>query len=160
MDPDRLKELESRIGRLEAIEAIKTLKARYAAACDDNYNPEGIGKLFTEDAVWYGEENFGTHKGREAIKAFFAEVSKDIEFAVHYFVQPIIEVSPKGDTATGRWYLWQAATMKGGRAVWLAGLEYDKYRKIDGQWLQSDMRLEIFFLTPYEEGWHKTRMML
>jgi len=35
----------------------------------------------------------------------------------------------------------------------------NKYRKIEGQWLQSEMRLEIFFLTPYEEGWHKTRMM-
>ena len=55
--------LEERIQRLEDIEAIKNLKARYAAVCDDKYNPEEAIKLFTEDAVWDGGEDFGVHKG-------------------------------------------------------------------------------------------------
>ena len=33
-------------------QAIRNLKALYAASCDDNYNPDGIAALFTEDAVW------------------------------------------------------------------------------------------------------------
>ena len=37
-------ELAKRVQLLEDIEAIKRLKARYAKACDDNYNAEEIAK--------------------------------------------------------------------------------------------------------------------
>lgn len=151
--------LEKRIQCLEDIQAIKDLKARYAAACDDFYNPEEMGEIFANDAVWDGGEDFGRYEGRDAIKQFFAEVSKDIEFAVHYFVQPIIKVADDGITAEAKWYLWQACTLKGNKAVWLAGLEFDKYRKQDGRWWKTEMRLELFFLTPYEEGWHKVKIV-
>jgi ketosteroid isomerase-like protein len=151
--------LEERIQRLEDIEAIKNLKARYAAVCDDQYNPEEAIKLFTEDAVWDGGEDFGVHKGREAIKEFFAGVSENLIFAVHYFLQPIIKVNENGETASAKWYLWQAATMRDGTAVWVSGLEHDKYRKINGQWLMSEMKLDLFFMTPYEDGWHKIKIL-
>ena len=35
----RLEELENRVRVLEDTDAIRNLKARYAAYCDDNYNP-------------------------------------------------------------------------------------------------------------------------
>lgn len=151
--------LEKRIQALEDIQAIKHLKARYAAACDDFYNPEEMEEIFAEDAVWDGGEDFGRYEGRAAIKQFFADVSKDIEFAVHYFVQPIIELADDGNTAEAKWYLWQACTMKGNKATWLSGLEFDKYRKENGRWWKTEMRLELFFLTPYEEGWHKVKIL-
>ena len=156
MNTKELRALEQRIQKLEDIEAIKDLKARYAAACDDKYNPEKMGKLFTRDAVWDGGKEFGAYKGRAAIKRFFRKVSKDIVFAAHYFVQPVIKVRKQGDTATAKWYVWMTATLKGNNAVWVSGLEYDKYRKVDGVWLMSEMRLKLFFMTPYEQGWHKT----
>jgi hypothetical protein len=151
--------LEERIQRLEDIEAIKKLKARYAAVCDDKYNPEEAIKLFTEDAVWDGGEDFGVHKGTDAIKEFFADVSRNLTFAVHYFLQPNIKVNENGETASAKWYLWQAATTGDGAAVWVSGLEHDKYRKINGQWLMSEMKLELFFMTPYEDGWHKIKIL-
>ncbi|MGH7917200.1 MAG: nuclear transport factor 2 family protein, partial [Candidatus Binataceae bacterium] len=49
-----MKTLEERVRVLEDIESIKRLKARYCAACDDNYNAEAIAALFTEDAIWDG----------------------------------------------------------------------------------------------------------
>jgi hypothetical protein len=159
MDTKALKELERRISRIENLEAIKSLKAKYAAVCDDRYNPKEAIKLFTEDAVWDGGKDFGVHRGKAAIKTFFESVSKNITFAVHYFVQPKITVSTTGDTATGKWYLWQACTLKGGTAVWISGLEYDKYRKVDGEWLMSGMKLKLFFMTPYEQGWHKIKIL-
>ena len=151
--------LERRIQKIEDIQAIKDLKARYANACDDFYNPEKMGEIFAEDAVWDGGEDFGRYEGRAAIKQFFADVSKDIEFAMHYFVQPRIELSEDGATAEAVWYLWQASTLKGNKAVWLSGFEYDKYRKDDGRWWKPEMKLEILFLTPYEEGWHKVKII-
>ncbi len=36
------------------IEQIKQLKHRYCAYCDEQYDPDGIASLFTEDGVWDG----------------------------------------------------------------------------------------------------------
>ena len=41
-------DLEARVRRLEDIEAIKQLKARYCALCDAGYDADGIAPLFTE----------------------------------------------------------------------------------------------------------------
>jgi hypothetical protein len=37
---------------LEGAEAIRNLKARYAALCDNQYDADGIASLITDDAVW------------------------------------------------------------------------------------------------------------
>jgi hypothetical protein len=55
----RLEGIERRLTRLEDIEAIKQLKARYCEICDDDHNPERITSVFAEDAVWESAE-FGT----------------------------------------------------------------------------------------------------
>ena len=69
--------LEAKIQRLLDIEDIKQLKARYAIACDDDYQPDALAELFTEDAVWDGGF-MGYAEGREAIRAFFANASSVI----------------------------------------------------------------------------------
>src|SRR5690242_21623549 len=51
-DPARLERIERRLQVLEDAEAIRNLKARYAALCDNQYDADGIASLFTEDAVW------------------------------------------------------------------------------------------------------------
>ena len=48
----QLDELQNRVRILVDADAIRNLKARYAAYCDDNYNPDKIAELFVEDAVW------------------------------------------------------------------------------------------------------------
>ena len=150
-----LEELEKRVQVLEDIEAIKKLKARYAQAADDNYNPEKLSSMFTEDGVWDGGKELGVYKGRKEIYDFFKQTSDSIIFAVHYFMAPDITV--EGDKAYCRWYMWLPATLKGNKAVWIAGLEDDKYEKIRGQWLMKEMKLTILFQAPYEHGWAKKR---
>ena len=44
-------DLETRLRRLEDIEAIRVLKARYCERCDDGYDVAALMPLFTEDAV-------------------------------------------------------------------------------------------------------------
>jgi len=51
-DPARLEQIERRLKALEDAEAIRNLKARYAALCDNQYDADGIASLFTKDAVW------------------------------------------------------------------------------------------------------------
>ena len=104
----RLDKLENRIMDLEAADEIRNLKATYAAACDDNYNPDAIAALFVEDAVWESD-GLGNFEGREAIREFFRGISSYFTFALHYGLNPKIEVA--GDTARARWYLFMPCTV-------------------------------------------------
>src|SRR4029450_6990360 len=83
MDRARLAQLEQRVQVLEDVNALRHLKARYAAYCDDHYNPEGLAALFTEDAVWESQ-GLGRFEGRDAIRTFFRAPSQPFTFAIHY----------------------------------------------------------------------------
>jgi hypothetical protein len=64
-DLTRLEQIERRSQVLEDAEAIRNLKARYAAVCDNQYDADGIASLFTEDAVWESPA-LGRFEGRDA----------------------------------------------------------------------------------------------
>jgi len=148
-----ISELTKRIQTLEDLEDIKRLKAVYALACDDKYNPEKMEPLFTEDAVWDGGKYFGRYEGRDNICNFFAGVSDNIIYALHYILMP--HVVTHGDTADATWYLWMIATMKETGGVFGAGVYADKYHKINGTWLFKEVKLDLQTFTKYEDGWHK-----
>jgi uncharacterized protein (TIGR02246 family) len=142
---------------LEDTEAIKVLKRRYCAYCDDNYDLEGLASLFTEDAVWEGG-HFGKAEGRDQIRAFFKEAPQKLPFAVHMVLNPIIKVD--GDTAQGTWYLLQACTFSDGdRAVWGSARYDEDYVRVDGHWMFQHLKLTSNFWTPFDEGWVKTRIV-
>lgn len=148
-------ELQQTIQRLADIEDIKQLKARYASACDDDYNPATLAPLFAEDAIWDGNI-LGYAEGREGIREFFAAASSLVPFAVHQVSNPLIEID--GDSASGQWFLWQPMVF-GEQALWLSAVYHDKYVRVDGQWLIQHLKLDIRMLTPFEEGPAKTRII-
>ena len=153
----KLAELEGRVRDLEAADEIRNLKATYAAACDDNYNPDAIAALFVEDAVWESD-GLGNFEGREAIREFFRGISSYFTFALHYGLNPKIEVA--GDTARARWYLFMPCTVSdGGRAMWRAGIDDEEYVRVDGRWMFKRKKSATIFNTPFEEGWAKTRFI-
>src|SRR5215212_1434420 len=148
-----LHDLEHRIRALEDIEAIKRLKYRYADACDRGYDADELADLFTEDAVWDGGL-FGRYEGRETIRQFFQGVSSEIIFALHYMMNPIIDVD--GDEARGAWYLFQTCTFANDNtAIWGAARYDEQYRRVDGGWKFSRLNLISSFWTPFAEGWVK-----
>lgn len=152
-------ELARRVQALEDIEAIKKLKARYCAYCDEGYDADGIASLFTPDGVWDGGR-FGKYQGQEAIRNFFRGASQIFPFALHYVMNPLIEV--KGQHASGRWYLLQPATLAEGnqqQAVWLAARYDEEYVKIDGEWKFARLTVSPAFLTPVDQGWVKKRFV-
>ena len=149
-----LEDLERRVKALEDVEDIKRLKARYCHYCDDNYDAEGIARLFTEDAVWDGGIR-GRADGREEIRQFFVGAPQRLPFAIHMVMNPVIEVS--GDTATGIWYLFQTCTYAdGNRAVWGSGRYDEEYVRVNGEWKFKNLKLTSHFWTPFDEGWAKT----
>ncbi len=146
--------LAARIQRLEDIEEIKQLKARYCSCCDDHYNPDGIAELFALDGVWDGAD-FGVFRGRDEIREFFLKGSDVFPFTIHQVMNPIIEID--GDTARGSWYLLQPA-VQGDKAVWLAARYADEYTRVDGKWLFQKLKTTTLFFAPYAEGWAKSAM--
>ena len=161
----KLQVLEKRMQALEDLEAIKKLKARYGELADERQWAKGkedfefiaseIVKLFTEDGVWDGGEAFGICKGRKEIYEYFRRPAWKL--GLHYLMNPQITI--EDNKAHGRWYLLLPGTMKDNTAVWMAGFEDDEYLKMNGQWLKSHMKLTLLFLTPYEQGWAKKRMI-
>jgi SnoaL-like domain len=145
-------ELLARIQRLEDIEAIRNLKARYCLACDDNYNPESLGPLFAEDAVW-DAGILGYNEGRDAIKVFFAQSSTIVPWALHYVTNPIIEVD--NDKASGNWLLWEPMTFAQGdnkTGCWHCASYSDEYVKVNGEWLFKRVKINIEVLSPFNNN--------
>jgi ketosteroid isomerase-like protein len=128
-DPARLERIE-RLQVLEDAEAIRNLKARYAALCDSQYDADGIAMLFTEDALWESP-GLGRFEGREAIRNFFQRASKIFSFAIHYSLNGHIKV--EGDTARARWYLFMPCSVAAGnQAMWRAGIDHEAYARVGG----------------------------
>jgi hypothetical protein len=146
-----IEKIERRITILEDVEAIKKLKARYCAVCDDNHNSDEITKLFVADGIWEGA-GFGRHKGHDAIRSLFKLFQKTITFSQHNVMNPIIEVD--GEMARGVWYLFGPFTFqKGNRPFWLAARYEDDYVKVNGEWKFAHLRAIPRMSVPYEKGW-------
>lgn len=147
--------IERRLARLEAIEAIKHLKARYCLFCDAQYDPDGIAGLFVPDGVWDGGPTFGRHVGREAIRAYFAAVSGDIRFAAHLVMNPIIDIHD-AENATAKWRLLMPCTMRtaeGSEARWLLSEYVDEHVLIDGSWMFRSLNVTVNFMAAHATGW-------
>lgn len=158
--------LRARVEVLEAFQAIQNLKARYGSLADRRYTRKGprsepeiaaaadaLVELFTEDAVWDGGATLGVAEGHDAIRARF--VAPTLEFSWHYFVKPEIHVD--GDEASGTWDILAPCTLQDGTAMWMSGVEHDRYRRVDGVWLHSHMRLEPVFMVPHATGWGRPK---
>src|ERR1700693_6547951 len=139
-DLARLERIERRLQALEDAEAIRNLKARYAALCDKQYDADGIVMLFTEDALWESP-GLGRFEGREAIRNFFRGASEIFSFAIHYSLNGQIEVDD--DTARARWYLFMPCTVAAGnRAMWRASIDHETYARVGETWMFASKRSE------------------
>jgi hypothetical protein len=144
--------VEQRLARLESIEAIKQLKARYCAGCDDDHNPETLAALFHQDAVWEATSN-GRFEGIDAIRGFFAELraSRRIRNSAHHAINPIIDVN--GDSATGHWrliMLYTANRPDGGvQYLRIIGWYRETYRRSGGEWRFQSLHCTVEEDAPY-----------
>jgi hypothetical protein len=155
-----LQDLALRLQRLEDIEAIKVLNARYGEGADDENNVDIMVPLFWEDGVWDGGERFGRHEGHEAIRQLLQNSSKFITRMVHYYVYSFIDVAPDGLTAKGSWYLWELAHMKNPETlewgpVWISGIHAAEFAKSKGEWKFTLLAPKLM-INPFPSNWDRT----
>jgi hypothetical protein len=145
-------ELEQRISRLEDLEAIKQLKARYCEICDDDHNPDRITSIFAEDGVWEGR-GIGKARGHAEIRKLFEGFQKMMSYSQHMVLNPVIEVD--GDHAKGRWYFFGTFTFyEGNQAKWQAARYHEDYVKVNGDWKIQHLRVKGPGMSAdYEKGW-------
>ena len=150
--------VEVRLARLEDIEAIKNLKARYAYYCDHGYDADGMASLFVEDSLWTSNE-FGTYHGRQKIHAFQSRISSEILWALHFMICPVVNISDDGETASGSFYLIEFATMtrasdpKTTDAVVMSAIYNDTFVRENGEWRFKTVSVEFHQVSDLEKGW-------
>lgn len=153
--------LEQRLLRLEAIDAIKTLKSRYFLACDTK-NPEMMRQCFVDGKVHIDYGPVGQFSHRDELVALFTELGCHPHMLeMHHGHNPVIELAA-GDIlsndasqldlsghipsqATASWELfYQLINTAEKTLTQLAIIYSDKYLKLDDDWqIQSSVTKTI-----------------
>ncbi len=151
-------QLEQRIARLEAIDDIKTLIARFARGTDRHNDPDVTRLVFSEDAVWESPQ-YGRYDGLEKIVEATSWGGREvIQWSMHFMVSPIIEIAPDCMSATAHWYLWEPMKARhpdGDVTETWFGATYDaKLRKVgENKWKIFHLVLDAKLLAKMGESW-------
>lgn len=126
--------LEQRIARLEALEAIRQLKHRYLNACDRK-DVAAIRDCFAAGEVQIDYGPLGTFRERDSFVALYQELACNARVIdLHHGANSELELLGD-DQAEGRWALYYFnLDGQSGATRQLGGFYEDRYRSIDGQW--------------------------
>jgi len=134
-------EIEDRIQRLEDIEEIRCLQAKYQR-CLDARDFDGLSECFSEDAVSSYGNNSMSYKGKDDILHFLMSVMSVKMPSAHLIHGGEIEYISK-EFAKGIWYLEDHLLHKkylvklNGTAIY-----HVEYKKIDNIWKISSIGYE------------------
>lgn len=150
-----LAQLERRIARLEALEEIRNLKARYWYACDRK-DVEAVRACFADGVVSIDYDGpAGVLEHRDQLRALFEATSCKPEMVeIHHGGAPILELVDETH-ARGVWGLVYQLTNTDTRMVSHAGGYYeDEYERIDGEWKIRRARFRVCssVLTGFKDG--------
>ena len=157
-------ELEERIARLEAVEAIKALKHRYLRACDAK-RPEDFRDCFVaEGAVIDYGPRIGTFEDADGIADVFRRIALqrvDDEFVIydmHHALHADIEILDGGE-ARGQWTLRFRQVNLVDRTQQVSAIEYaDRYVIEAGEWRIASCEVTTLWtlMEPLAEGFEIT----
>tara|TARA_R110000823_G_scaffold144958_3_gene275061 strand:- start:14516 stop:15022 length:507 start_codon:yes stop_codon:yes gene_type:complete len=147
--------LAERCARLEAIEAIRQLKARYLNACD-RQDPEAVRACFCEGEVVIDMADFGYCSNRDEFVdgIFVPRGCHDHVLDMHHCSNPEISLLD-ANNARGVWGLnYRNINTEQRTLTLLSAMYHDEYRKVDGEWKISRSRTEYktVMVCRYEPG--------
>ena len=135
--------LEQRVARLEAIEAIRQLKARYLDACDRK-QPAEVRACFVDGEMVIDYDRVGELGSADELTALFERFGCEPHIVeMHHAQNPQITVRDE-DTASGRWGLYyHLIDTRANTVTQLGGFYEDEYRRVDGEWKISATRFRV-----------------
>ncbi|CAM4514368.1 hypothetical protein FHS16_006008 [Paenibacillus endophyticus] len=145
----KIVELEAKYQRLEDLELIKQLKARYFRFVDEKKWTE-FGNLFTSDATIISQ---GVDYSKGGAAAYGKMIGDLVDKAptVHHGYMPEIEIIDK-DNATGVWAMDDLLTFPDVNDAYPGHHGYGQYResykKVNGTWKISSTDLTRFRMDP------------
>lgn len=145
-----------RITRLEALEAIRDLDARYCRSLDDG-DWDALVSLFTEDGEFVG---LSRATGHAELRAFFAGLA-DAGLTAFWHHVTNLEITLDGpDAARARSKLWQPCVQDGVPHI-AAGRYTDVLRRVGtesgGVWRYVAKQVSFDYFVPLAEGWDHGR---
>jgi len=164
-----LEELEKQVQLQEDIQEIEHLQRIYGYYFDNNMWAE-IVDLFSDNAESVEIVDHGVFYGKKGGERVYVDMKGGkgrgpspawMQFIVMQ-IGAVIDVSPDGKTAKGRWQTWLCEAKPYGaypRQEWLHGYYENKYVKEDGRWKFSLLHWNNTFCSPFEDGWLNLPLM-
>ena len=148
--------LEERITRLEDIESLRQLQARYQR-CLDTRDFDGIADCFTEDVVSHYDDGHLSYQGREEVMRFLRK-AMSLHMPSTHLIHGGEFAFADNEHATGKWYL-EDHLLHRKLFVKLHGAAiYDvRYVKSDGIWRISSIGYQRCY--QYVEGRHLLNLL-
>lgn len=147
-----MSDLEQRVARLEAYEAIRALDARYCRVLDDG-DWDSLVSLFTGDGEFVG---LSRARGPAALRTFFAGLA-DAGLTAFWHHVTNLEITLDGpDAARARSFLWQPCVQDGVPHI-AAGRYLDTLRRVDGTWRYATKQVAFDYFVPLTDGWDHGR---
>ncbi|PQA86621.1 nuclear transport factor 2 family protein [Hyphococcus luteus] len=135
--------------------AVQNLQAAYGYYVDRKMW-EDVADLFAEDAT-YEVAGEGLYRGRDAIRERFFGLGepglKEGELNDHLQLDPVVTLSPNGETATIRGFELQMTGRHSGASAWGFGVFDNSYVKEDGVWKIQSVKIYPRFAADYNIGW-------
>jgi len=166
-----LEELERQVQLAEDIQEIEHLQRIYGYYFDNNMWAE-IVDLFSEENTESVEiADHGVFYGKKGIRRIYWDMFAGggtprqspawMQFIVMQ-IGGVVDVSPDGKTAKGRWQTWLCEAKPYGafpRQEWLHGYYENRYVKENRKWLFSKLHWNNTFCSPFEDGWLNLPLM-
>jgi hypothetical protein len=160
---EKVQQLSHELTRTNDIIAIEKLQRIYGYYLDVKMHQE-IVDLFSDNAESVEIGNRGVYLGKEGARRFFLESQgrprPAWSMGKHLQLQGVVDISPDGKTAEGRWQcvflcvsLW--GNPENPTDCWSYGVYENVYVKENGKWLFKKVYFNRLFYTPVSEGWVK-----
>lgn len=135
--------IEQRLATLEAIEAIRQLKARYFHACDSK-QPELVRDCFAPGEIDLRYGRIGSFTRRDDVVAVFSELACHEHIVeIHHGQNPQVEILDENNAqATWGLYYYLIDTRQQ-TVTQLAGFYEDGYIRLDGEWKMNKSWYEV-----------------
>ncbi|HLG89102.1 MAG TPA: nuclear transport factor 2 family protein [Alphaproteobacteria bacterium] len=138
-----LESLNRRLQKLEDIEAIRKLKARYLNACDQHV-PAEVRACFADGKVPIIVGHLGSYDTADGFVAMYKQAAcHDYVLEAHHGANGEIDIVD--DThAKGLWGLsWRCVNSKDKTLTFVSLQYHDEYVKVDGKWKISATRSDF-----------------